>query len=93
MEVVCRQSSQSSCAASERILALGPHTRPTEVVPLAPVDLDDAEDHEQKITAALGAIKDQLAELMKTCPLGKTSDCLPKSSQEGTGVAVRPLNA
>jgi hypothetical protein len=79
--MVRRQSSQTSSAASERILALGPHKRPTEIVPLAPVDLDDAEDHEHKITAALGAIKDQLAELMKTCPLGE--QLLPSDGDTG----------
>lgn len=70
MEVVRRQSSQSSCAASERILALGGHTKPMEVVPLAPVDLDTAEKHVDKIENALRTIKERLAEIMKTCPLG-----------------------
>ncbi len=70
MEVVRRQSSQSSCAASERIMALGGQAMPQEVVPLAPVDLDTAEKHMDKIENALRTIKERLAEIMKTCPLG-----------------------
>ena len=70
MEVVRRQSSQSSCAASERIMALGGQAKPQEVVTLAPVDLDTAEKHMDKIESALRTIKERLAEIMKTCPLG-----------------------
>ena len=71
MEVVRRQSSQSSSsAASERILALGGHTKPKDIVPLAPVDLDTAEKHVEKIENALRTIKERLADSMKTCPLG-----------------------
>ena len=80
MEVARRQPSQSSCAASERILALGHRTVPSSVAPLAPVDLNDADDHEQKITEALGAIKEQLAELMKTCPLGRFLNAIRRLS-------------
>lgn len=64
------QSSSSSCAASERILALGHHNAAKEVGPLSPVNLDAAEEHIEKIEAALRTIKDRLAEVMKTCPLG-----------------------
>lgn len=51
-------------------MALGGHTKPIEVTPLAPVDLDTAEEHVEKIENALRTIKERLAEIMKTCPLG-----------------------
>ena len=51
-------------------MALGGQAKPQEVVPLAPVNLDTAEKHMDKIESALLTIKDRLAEIMKTCPLG-----------------------
>lgn len=83
MEVVRRQSSQSSCAASERIMALGGQAKPQEMV-LAPVDLDTAEKHMDKIENALRTIKDRLAEIMKTCPLG----ALPANLRSLKGLTV-----
>ena len=69
MALVRRQGSESSKASSERILALGNPVRELEVQ-LAPVGLDDAEEHEQKLSNALTTVKEQLAELIKSCPLG-----------------------
>lgn len=87
MEVVRRQSSQSSCAASERIMALGGQTKPEEALSLAPVDLDTAEEHVEKIENALLTIKERLAEIMKTCPLG--AHCLiPYLSEDDSSLSI-----
>ena len=80
---VQRQSSQtSSTDASERILALGSRSQ-KPVEPLAPVDLDDAEEHEEKLTSALGTVRESLIELMKECPLGESRACGPLGSAAG----------
>lgn len=76
-----RPGSASSVASSERILALGNHVYRPPVKPSAPVDLADAEEHEHRLADAIATVKDQLTELIKTCPMGMLPDPDPSRAR------------